>query len=287
MKKTLTWLYPSTGKLIFPSEELSTIELPLYGTIPAGYPAEAYNYIEDRIDLNKLIIRNKSGNCCMWVTNPGLLGPGIEYGDLLVFDTALIPKKDSVCLYWIDDEYSIRRINKEEGGITLVAPNPNTPTFFVGDGETVQRIGVLTHRLKKFSNYRQQYGGYPVDATQFIEKGMDYNKYFIGPDQYWESIFYLHVDGESMTGDGILKNDLLIVDRLADHHDDSIFVFLVDTNFTLKRIECRPDHNLLVGSNPKFPPIRVEKDVKLEPWGVLTGTVTNYLKSNYETLYTL
>lgn len=274
-------------RLIIPAEELTTAEIPLYGSISAGYPAEAYNYIEDRIDLNKRIIRNKSGNRCMWVTNRELLAPGITYGDLLVFDTKLIPASDSVvCLYWLNDDYSLRWVKKTADGIILVSPNPQVSDYYVYEGEVIERKGVLTHRLKKFSNYHKHYGVYPVEAQYYIEKGMDYNKYFLGEEEYWETIFYLYVDGESMSGDGIKKGDLLVVDRLAEEYADSILVFLIENNFTLKRIVHHKDYIALVGSNPYFPEIRVPNDVRLEPWGVLTGTVTDYLK-NYEVLHSL
>ncbi len=268
-----------------PTAELSAVEIPLYGTIKAGYPAEAYNYIEDRIDLNKRIIRNKSGNRCLWVTNRELLAPGISYGDLLVVDTKMNPTNDSVvCLYMIDGEYHLRWIERTADGIQLISPNQDVPEIQVNEGETIERVAVLTHRLKKFSNYRRQYGGYPVDAAGYMEKGMDYNQYFLGVDGYWETHFYLRVDGESMSGDGIVKNDLLVVDKLAEAYNDSILVFLIENNYTLKRIVKHKDYIELVGSNPAFPHIRVEKGTRLEPWGVLTGTVTEYLK-NYEVLH--
>ena len=273
------------NRLIRPAEELSAMEVPLYGSIAAGYPSEAYNYIEDRIDLNKSIIRNKSGNRCLWVTNRELLGEGIEYGDMLVVDTKLNPANDSVvCLYLIEGEYQLRWIERINGGIQLVSPNPDVPLLFVAEGETVERVATLTHRLKKFSNYRRQYGGYPVDVTGYIEKGIDYNKYFFGEEGYWETHFFLRVEGESMTGDGIVKNDLLVVDRLGEQYEDSILVFLIENNFTLKRIIVYQDYVELVGSNPKFPRIRVAKETKLEAWGIVTGTVTEYLK-NYEVLH--
>ena len=115
---------------------------------------------------------------------------------------------------------------------------------------------------------------------------MDYNKYFLGEEEYWETIFYLNVEGESMTGDSIVKKDLLVVDRLAKQYKDSILVFLVENNFTLKRVIRHTDYTELVASNLNFPSIRVPNYVRLEPWGILTGTITDYLKS-YEALYSL
>jgi len=275
------------NRLIGPAEELTTAAVPLYGNVSAGYPAEAYNYIEDRIDLNKLIIRNKSANCCMWVTSQELMAPGIELGDLLVFDTSITPRRDAMCLYWIDEDYSLRRMEKQSDGVRLISPNPDVSPVCVDEKDCIERKGVLTHRLKKFANYRRQYGGYPVDVANYMRNGIDYNSYFLGEEKYWETIFYLCVEGESMIGDGIVKDDLLVIDRLAEVHEDSIVVFSIENNFTLKRIRRHRDYTELVASNPKFPSIRVDKAARLEPWGVLVGTVTNYLKTNYDFLHSL
>lgn len=275
------------NRLIRPREELTTAAIPLYGSIAAGYPAEAYNYIEDRIDLNRLIVRSRTNNCCMWVASDELTAPGVAYGDLLVFDRSLKPDANAFCLFMIDGEYSLRRMEKQAKGVRLVSPDPRLAPVGVDEGETIERVGVLTHRLKKFANYRRQYGGFPVDRADYVRKGIDYNTYFLGEEKYWETIFYLRVEGESMTGDGIVKGDLLVVDRLAEVQEDSIVVLLIENNFTLKRIRYQRDYVELVASNPDFPAIRVDRDVRLEPWGVLVGTVTDYLKNRYEAFRTL
>lgn len=189
-----------------------------------------------------------------------------------------------VRLYMIEGEYNLRWIEWTANGILLVSPNPDVPDIRVNKGKTIERVVVLTHRLKKISNYQRQYGGYPVNAAGYMEKGMDYNQYFLGKDGYWETHFYLRVDGESMSGDGIVKNNLLVVDKLAKAYNDSILVFLIENNYTLKRIVKHKEYIELIGSNPTFPRIWVEKGTRLEPWGVLTGMVTEYLK-NYEILY--
>lgn len=274
------------NRLIAPAEELSFVETPLYGSVAAGYPAEAYNYIEDRIDLNKYIIRNKSANRCLWATTMELTGPGISYGDLLVIDVALKPPHDStVCLYLINGDYSLRWVEREDEGLRLNSPNVEVSPIFIAKEERVERVGTLTHRLKRFFGSHRLSSNHPDDYTNFISEGMDYNRYFLGETGYWETLFYLRAGGNSMAGDGIIRGDLLVVDRLAEAYEDSIMVFLIGEAFTLKRILRHKNYVELVGSNPSFPPIRVDQGTKLEPWGVVTGSITEYLK-NHEALHT-
>lgn len=44
------------------AEELSVLEMYIGGTVAAGYPAEAYNYTEDRVDMNKYILGLKDSD---------------------------------------------------------------------------------------------------------------------------------------------------------------------------------------------------------------------------------
>lgn len=48
--------------VLHPAEELSSHKIEGGGYVAAGYPPEAYNYIEPGLDLNRRIIRNKCHN---------------------------------------------------------------------------------------------------------------------------------------------------------------------------------------------------------------------------------
>jgi len=142
-------------------------------------------------------------------------------------------------------------------------------------GESLQRLGVVTHVIKKYSAYNNQIAGYPADAPQYIAEGMDFNEYVIG-DNYWETIFYLWAGGDSMAGDNIFKRDLLVVDKLRDHFEDSILAFHINQEFTLKRIKYYDDHNELVSSNPDIKPIPIRKGEEVSRWGVLVNVVKKF-----------
>jgi len=276
------------------AEELSVLELPVGGEVAAGYPAEAYNYREDPIDMNKYILglkdedkkldskgnvvyynRNKEHIKCVWVTNKNMTGEGIDYTDLIVFDTSRTPDKNSVFLFWLDDEFALKRCRKKKDCLELVSLRDDIPTIEY-TGESLQRLGVVTHVIKKYSAYNNNIAGYPDDAHQYIAEGMDFNKYVIG-DNYWETVFYLWAGGNSMAGDGIYRRDLLVVDRLRDHFDDSILVFYINLKYTLKRIKYCDDHNELVSSNEEIPPIPIRKGEEVNRWGVLVNVVKKFV----------
>jgi len=274
------------------AEELSVLDMRILGQVAAGYPAEAYNYIEERIDLNKYILGlkddekvvNKEGRevydgknrkyvKCVWATNKNMTGEGISLGDLIVIDTQKKPNRDSIILYFVDDEFVLKRSKVTKEYIELYSLDESIkPVRFE---EPLSKIGVVTHVVKKFPCENNKYAGYPEEAFNYVVSGMDFNEYIIG-DNYWETIFPLWAGGESMNGDGISKGDLLVVDKLRDHYDDSILIFRINEEYTLKRIVYEGDYVKLVASNPEMKPIVYKKGTEVKRWGVLTTVIKKY-----------
>jgi repressor LexA len=67
--------------------------------------------------------------------------------------------------------------------------------------------------------------------------------------------FALRVKGESMSGDGILPGDLVIVRRGHEAAPNTIVVAMVHGEATVKRLRMRRGRPVLEASNPAFPPI--------------------------------
>ena len=76
----------SLNKLIPLAEELLEMEVPYLGVVSAGFPSEAYNYMEEGIDFNKLLVKRKETTFCLIAGGECLSGDGINDGDLLVID---------------------------------------------------------------------------------------------------------------------------------------------------------------------------------------------------------
>lgn len=275
------------------ADELSVLEIDTGGRVAAGYPAEAYNYIEDRIDLNKYILgikddvkyvnekdrevydgKNRKYIKCVWATNRNMCGEGISIGDLIVIDTNKKPHKDSIILFYIDDEFALKRCKVYKDRIELFSIGEDREPITYG-GESLSRIGIVTHVVKKFPCSDNTYCGYPENAATYVANGMDFNEYIIG-DNYWETCFYLWAGGDSMSGDGITKGDLLVVDKLRDSYEDSIIVFHINGEYTLKRIAYEKGIPMLVSSNPEIRPMIYKKGTEIKRWGVLTNVIKKY-----------
>lgn len=258
-------------KLIKVVDEPIKIELSVCGRVAAGYPAEAYNYIENNIDLNRYIIRNKSQTRCLWSTHSGLTGEGISLTDLLVIDKGVKPKESSILLFWYDGEYTLRRIVNHSDHVELVSINPDIKAIIYSKDESAQQLGVLTFAIKKFFISKDL----KKETHNFIEEGIDFNNYILS--EWWETCFLLWCGGDSMSGDGIEKGDLLVIDRLKDPYEDSIQVFYLNREFTMKRVTHKKDHYELISSNPDMKPIIIDKSDNLQRWGVLTCAIKKYI----------
>ena len=140
---------------------------------------------------------------------------------------------------------------------------------------TLKKTGVVTKAITKYPCHNNNYREYPDNSENYIADGMDFNKYVIG-NNWWETIFYLWAGGDSMAGDGITKGDLLVVDKLREHYDDSILVFYLDRQFTLKRIQKEGNITKLVSSNPDMKPIELKEETQVKKWVVLTTVIKRY-----------
>ena len=115
--------------------------------------------------------------------------------------------------------------------------------------------------------------GVPSPADDFLDMPLDLNRELV-PNP--ASTFFVRVEGDSMTGDGIGDGDLLIVDRAVEPYDGCIAVCYVDGEFTVKRVKLEAAGAWLLLSNPAYPPIRVDADSEFSIWGVVRHVVKTF-----------
>ena len=138
------------NKLIPIAEDLSEMDIPLLGIVSAGFPSEAYNYLEDGIDFNKLLVKHKETTFCLWAGGNSMKGDGIEKGDLLIIDKLDEPYENSILVFSIDGEFTLKRLRYGIGFVELISSNLEQQSIIVREGEELRRWGVLKFAIKKF-----------------------------------------------------------------------------------------------------------------------------------------
>lgn len=118
------------------------------------------------------------------------------------------------------------------------------------------------------------HAGFPSPAEDFLEAPLDLNRALIRDPA---STFFVRVEGDSMTGDGIDDGDLLVVDKSLPAYDGCVAVCYVDGEFTLKHLIRHDDGSVtLEPSNPRYRKIHIpaaDLPGRLLVWGIVRHVI--------------
>ena len=130
------------------------------GSVVAGFPSPAEQYLEPPLDLNELLVKRPAATYFVRVEGDSMSGAGISDGDLLVVDRSLRPADGDVIIASVDGEFTVKTLrlgNGERGTgngveIRLVAANPKYPDIVLNPGQELDYFGMVTaciHQFKK------------------------------------------------------------------------------------------------------------------------------------------
>ncbi len=136
---------------IFIPETETEMELPLIGAkLKAGFPSPADDYVEERLDLNKYLIKNPASTFFARVSGDSMIGSGIYDGDILIIDRSVTPSNNSILVCAIDGEFTIKRIKKiDKNTIYLMPDNPDFPPIKVSRDNDLIIWGVVVYSIHK------------------------------------------------------------------------------------------------------------------------------------------
>ena len=122
--------------------------------------------------------------------------------------------------------------------------------------------------------------GFPSPAEQYQETPLDLNELLVKRPA---ATFFVKVQGESMIGEGIHDEDLLVVDRSLRPASGDVIIACVDGDFTVKtlrlgkREEGKGKREVwLEPSNPKFPVIKLKPGQELDYFGKVTACIHRF-----------
>lgn len=118
--------------------------------ISAGFPSPADDHIEDTIDLNRELIKNKDATFFGRVEGDSMKNAGICNGDLLVIDKSLEPSDGKIAVCFIDGEFTVKRIKIDKNIVWLIAENENYKPIKVTRDNEFLIWGIVIHVIKSF-----------------------------------------------------------------------------------------------------------------------------------------
>ena len=113
--------------------------------VSAGFPSPADSYIENQLDLNKLLIRHPAATFFVKVKGDSMIEAGIHSGDILIVDRALEATDKKVVIAVIDGELTVKRIRIIEGRIFLLPENQDYSPTEITDEVSFEIWGVVTN----------------------------------------------------------------------------------------------------------------------------------------------
>jgi len=129
-------------------ENNSDIQIEFVGSIKAGFPSPANDFLKDKIDLNKYVSVHPDATYYAKVNGLSMEGEFSD-GDLLVIDKSLNPTDGKIAVCYIDGDFTVKRIKIEGDKCLLVPTNSDFPTIEVTESNQFQIWGVVSYVIKK------------------------------------------------------------------------------------------------------------------------------------------
>ena len=121
------------------------------GTIPAGFPSPAADFLVKRQDLNDLIIQNPTATFFWQARGPSMIEAGIFDGDILVIDRSISAVHGSIVVAEVDNDFTVKYLHRRGGQVSLRAANPTFKPITFKEGQTLTITGVVIATIKRFS----------------------------------------------------------------------------------------------------------------------------------------
>lgn len=139
--QTLTFLTPEI------SDEFETL---FFDTgISAGFPSPADDFKQQRISLDKELIKNKEATFFARVSGQSMIGAGLDDNDLLVIDRSLEPEHNRIAVCFLDGEFTVKRLKVDKTGVWLQPENPDYPIIKITEENDFVIWGIVTNVIKK------------------------------------------------------------------------------------------------------------------------------------------
>ncbi|WP_353483753.1 translesion error-prone DNA polymerase V autoproteolytic subunit [Haliscomenobacter sp.] len=133
---------------VIPIERIRTI-LPYFESVSAGFPSPADDYVEEKLSLDRYLIKNPASTFFLRVSGTSMTGAGIYPNDILIVDRSLEPKNKDVVIALIDGELTVKRFIKANNKFYLKPENPDFKPIEIPQDREFMIWGVITNVIHK------------------------------------------------------------------------------------------------------------------------------------------
>ncbi|ORM64549.1 DNA polymerase V [Pantoea rodasii] len=138
-------------KFYKPADLRAILELPLFNDrVPCGFPSPAQDYVEQRIDLNSLLISHPSSTYFIKVSGESMIDAGISDGDMLVVDSSVKAEHGDIIVASLGGEFTVKQLITKPF-LQLKPMNSAHSVIEITDPDLFEIFGVVKHSIKTMS----------------------------------------------------------------------------------------------------------------------------------------
>ena len=120
----------SDVEVLLANDNPTELSIPIFTSrVQAGFPSPADDHLEDTLDLNTHLIHHKEATFFVKAQGDSMIGAGIQQGDILIVDKSLTAKSGKIVIAVVDGEFTVKRLHKYKGNITLKALSVIFPLY--------------------------------------------------------------------------------------------------------------------------------------------------------------
>ena len=120
------------------------------GSVVAGFPSPAEQYLEPPLDLNELLVRRPAATYFVRVEGDSMSGAGIHDGDLLVVDRSLRPADGDVIIASVDGDFTVKTLRLGKREVWLEPANPKFSVIKLESFQELDYFGKVTACIHRF-----------------------------------------------------------------------------------------------------------------------------------------
>lgn len=123
-------------------------EIPLLGLVKAGLPSDVQEEELDTVNLDDMLIKNKSYSYLLLVDGDSMIDAHIEEGDMVLVERADDAKDGGIVIAEVDGEFTMKFLKKKDGRIWLEPANKNYKPIY--PKHSFKIIAVVKAVIRKF-----------------------------------------------------------------------------------------------------------------------------------------
>ena len=141
----------SDVEVLLAKDNPAKLSIPIFTSrVQAGFPSPAVDHLEDTLDLNTHLIHHKEATFFVKAQGESMIGAGIQQGDILIVDKSLNAKSGKIVIAVVDGEFTVKRLHKYKGNITLKAENPDFEDIKIKGDDELIIWGVVTSVIHQY-----------------------------------------------------------------------------------------------------------------------------------------